>query len=176
MLSLLLLQLKRLHKLDLSQLQFVGEALTLLRQEVGNNAAVLGACSSSGSSTAAVGQQRLRPIITVVHARARVRACLMPPSVSESHVRSTLCHTPPLPLHLPIPCSPPFLPLPHDAPLLLSFQILVQILIQNLVQSTRLCGQPLDARHVCCGGCKQQPLQDHQGNGLHRSCSVGQPA
>jgi uroporphyrinogen decarboxylase len=37
-----MLQLKQLHKLDLSQLQFVGESLKLLRQEVGGNAAVLG--------------------------------------------------------------------------------------------------------------------------------------
>jgi hypothetical protein len=36
-------QLKKLHKLDLSQLQFVGESLSALRQEVGNTAAVLGA-------------------------------------------------------------------------------------------------------------------------------------
>jgi hypothetical protein len=36
------LQLKQLHKLDLSQLQFVGESLKLLRQEVGDSAAVLG--------------------------------------------------------------------------------------------------------------------------------------
>lgn len=35
-------QLKKLHKLDLSGLQFVGESLTTLRQEVGNTAAVLG--------------------------------------------------------------------------------------------------------------------------------------
>eukprot|EP00879_Flechtneria_rotunda_P000868 GHRR01000995.1.p1 GENE.GHRR01000995.1~~GHRR01000995.1.p1 ORF type:complete len:400 (+),score=178.35 GHRR01000995.1:293-1492(+) len=35
-------QLKQLHKLDLSQLQFVGESLSILRQEVGNTAAVLG--------------------------------------------------------------------------------------------------------------------------------------
>uniref|UniRef100_A0A383V4C4 Uroporphyrinogen decarboxylase n=1 Tax=Tetradesmus obliquus TaxID=3088 RepID=A0A383V4C4_TETOB len=35
-------QLKQLHKLDLSQLQFVGESLKLLRQEVGDQAAVLG--------------------------------------------------------------------------------------------------------------------------------------
>jgi hypothetical protein len=38
----LLLQLKKLHKLDLSQLHFVGESLTALRKEVGNTAAVLG--------------------------------------------------------------------------------------------------------------------------------------
>lgn len=37
-----LLQLKKLHKLDLSQLTFVGESLTALRKEVGNTAAVLG--------------------------------------------------------------------------------------------------------------------------------------
>jgi uroporphyrinogen decarboxylase len=42
LLLLLLLQLKQLHKLDLSQLQFVGESLKLLRQEVGDAAAVLG--------------------------------------------------------------------------------------------------------------------------------------
>jgi hypothetical protein len=35
-------QLKKLHKLDLSQLTFVGESLTALRKEVGNTAAVLG--------------------------------------------------------------------------------------------------------------------------------------
>lgn len=39
------LQLKKLHKLDLSQLQFVGESLTTLRKEVGNTAAVLGELS-----------------------------------------------------------------------------------------------------------------------------------
>jgi hypothetical protein len=36
------LQLKKLHKLDMSQLQFVGESLTALRKEVDNTAAVLG--------------------------------------------------------------------------------------------------------------------------------------
>eukprot|EP00878_Enallax_costatus_P001132 GHUV01001269.1.p1 GENE.GHUV01001269.1~~GHUV01001269.1.p1 ORF type:complete len:391 (+),score=104.93 GHUV01001269.1:253-1425(+) len=35
-------QLKVLHSLDLSQLQFVGDSLKLLRQEVGSSAAVLG--------------------------------------------------------------------------------------------------------------------------------------
>jgi hypothetical protein len=46
------LQLKQLHKLDLSQLQFVGESLKLLRQEVGGNAAVLGEWGSRCGSCA----------------------------------------------------------------------------------------------------------------------------
>lgn len=36
------LQVKQLHKLDLSKLSFVGNSLTALRSEVGNTAAVLG--------------------------------------------------------------------------------------------------------------------------------------
>eukprot|EP00878_Enallax_costatus_P014098 GHUV01014746.1.p1 GENE.GHUV01014746.1~~GHUV01014746.1.p1 ORF type:complete len:236 (+),score=58.39 GHUV01014746.1:253-960(+) len=41
-------QLKVLHSLDLSQLQFVGDSLKLLRQEVGSSAAVLGESCGKG--------------------------------------------------------------------------------------------------------------------------------
>lgn len=39
---LFFVQLSQLHSIDLSQLHFVGEALSALRSEVGNTAAVLG--------------------------------------------------------------------------------------------------------------------------------------
>jgi hypothetical protein len=51
--AVLPLQLKKLHKLDMSQLQFVGESLTALRKEVGNTAAVLG--KADLDTTAALG-------------------------------------------------------------------------------------------------------------------------
>jgi hypothetical protein len=85
-----LLQLKKLHKLDLSQLHFVGESLTALRKEVGNTAAVLGELSISGFFCLVcrrLFQTKFKPAGWQGH--ARVFPCPSGPHVH--HLASSLC-------------------------------------------------------------------------------------